>query len=167
MITVGEIVAAHGLHGQVRIALHTDFPERFDQMESIWVTRPDGERKRRKILGVSAHSSKPLLILKLEGITSREAAVSFVKSTLDIDDDEAMPLPEGVYYEHDLIGLNVVTTDGRELGPLTEVLRTGANDVYVTPTCLIPAIPQVMREVNLEERRMVVEPMPGMIEEDQ
>ena len=167
MITVGEIVAAHGLSGQVRIVLHTDFPERFSQMESIWVTRPNGERARRKILDVSAHSTKPLLILKLDGIWTRDTATAFVGSMLEIDDDEAMPLPEGVYYEHDLIGLQVFTTDGWDLGPLTEVLRTGANDVYVTPTCLIPAIPQVVREVNLDQRRMVVEPIPGMIDEDE
>ena len=98
-------------------------------------------------------------------VTSREAAKALVGATIEIDSRQAVALPENTYFEHDIVGLNVVTTSGRELGPISEILRTGANDVYVTPSCLIPAIEDVVREIDLEAGQMTIEAVPGLLAE--
>jgi 16S rRNA processing protein RimM len=165
MLTIGEIVAAHGLRGGLRIQPHTDFPERFAELTRVWIARPDGTRRQYDVRRTQIHETHAQVILGLRGITSRNAAQEFIGCTVEIEDNEAVALPDGTYFEHDIIGLEVVTTGGLALGKITEILRTGANDVYVTPKALIPAIPDVVKEVDLAGRRMVIEAVPGLLEE--
>ena len=106
----------------------------------------------------------------LGGWLSDKAAAEALRGTLvEIDEAALPPLEEGEYYLHDLLGLAVVTTGGERLGTLADVLTTGANDVYVLrregkPDALIPAIPDVIRSVDLDARTMTIEPMPGLID---
>ncbi len=165
MVTVGEIVAAHGLYGEVRVQPLTDFPERFHRLAAVWVSRPGQPAVRHGIRHVEAHRTKPLVILALAGISTREQARALTGAAVEIEDDQIVELPAGVYFEHDIVGLNAVTTDGQQLGPVTEVLRTGANDVYVTPRCLIPAIPDVIARIDLEAGCLLVHPVPGLLDE--
>lgn len=165
MLAIGEIVAAHGLRGQVRVSLLTDFPERLGRLREVWVSPPNQKRRRRRIRSVAGHPTKPLVILGLEGIDGREQARGLVGALLEVEDDEAVELPEGAYFEHDIVGLRVVTTEGQELGEITEIIRTGANDVYVTAKCLIPAISDVVLEIDLEAGRVLINAIPGLLDE--
>lgn len=163
-VAIGEVVGAYGLRGEVRVQPLTDFPDRFGRLHHVWVRMPDGTRMTRRVLSSRPHETKGLVVLRLKGVASREAARALVGAVLEVPDAEAVPLPEGVFFEHDIVGLRVVTTDGRELGPVSEVLHTGANDVYVTPTCLVPAIADVIREVDIAGGRMVIEAVPGLLD---
>jgi 16S rRNA processing protein RimM len=164
--TVGEIVAAHGLHGEVRCALHTDFPERFQPGLRLWVAPRGKEPWQTTVRTARWHETKSLLILSLDGVRGRDQAVALAGAMLEIDEQDAMPLPEGVYYEHQIIGLRVVSTDGRDLGVVREILHTGANDVYETPVCLIPAIADVVQKIDIERGHIVVKIIPGLLAED-
>ncbi len=165
MIAIGEIVAAHGLRGEVRVQPHTDFPERFHDLETVWLILPNGNKRLYHVHCVKMHETKQLVILQFDEVRGQAKAKSLVGAVLQVDDEQAVSLPEGTYFEHDIIGLQVTTTDGRHLGPVTEILHTGANDVYVTDGALIPAIADVIREIDIAGGRILVEAIPGLIEE--
>ena len=162
-ILVGVIVGAHGVRGEVRVTPETDFPERFAELEQIFLVPPKGEGRLVKILGARQHAGKGQVLLTLEGVDVREKAAPLRGSGLFIRPCELKPLPEGQYYEFQILGLQVVTEEGQELGPVTDILRTGANDVYETPLALIPAVTQTLREVDLPGGRIVVRWMEGLL----
>ena len=104
--------------------------------------------------------------LKLAGVDDREAAEALRGATIEVPLEQAVRLPPGSYYWHQLIGLAVETKRGESLGRLVDILTTGSNDVYVVRDdareLLLPAIRDVIREVDLENGRMVVELLPGL-----
>ena len=101
-----------------------------------------------------------------EGINDREGAEALAGGVMYIREQDLPVLPEGRYYVHQIIGLEAVTLEGRRLGPVTDVLVTGANDVYVTPAGLIPATAEVVREIDLATGQMLIAPLPGMLEDE-
>ena len=121
--------------------------------------------ERRTI--VSARWQKGMVYLRLAGIEDREGAAELRGRLLAIPESELEPLPEGQYYRFQLIGLAVISTGGEELGSVSDVLSTGANDVYVVRgdrgELLLPATDEVVREIDLESGRMLVEPLPGLL----
>ncbi|MBE3590265.1 MAG: 16S rRNA processing protein RimM [Firmicutes bacterium] len=161
-VSVGEVVAPHGIRGDVRLRPETDFPERFPGrrvrlgMEGPW----------RRILDARPHRGG-LWILRLEGVSSREAAEALRGARLWVATAELPTLPAGRYYHHELIGLAVRTVDGRDLGRLAEILRTGANDVFVVRgplgEVLLPALRSVVASVDLAAGAMTVAPPPGSL----
>jgi 16S rRNA processing protein RimM len=103
-------------------------------------------------------------LLKLEGVDTRDAAEQLRGVDIVIDESELRDLGPDRYYVFEIVGLRVVTEDGREQGIITEVLQGGANDVYVTSTGLcIPALKTVVVRVDLERQLMTIRPMPGML----
>lgn len=109
------------------------------------------------------------VLMTLEGIASREAAAALTGTFLSVDRSEAVPLKEGEYYTSDILGLDVSDTDGNSLGTITDVIRTGSNDVYVVSLpgrredVLVPALKKVVREISIEKGKMVVS-MPEVVE---
>lgn len=164
-LIIGEIVAPFGLAGEMKVRLETDFPERFNQLRRVCVRRPNGEALLLDVTGVRHHKGQ--VLLKLRGITSIEQAEALRNSLVQVRREEAVRLPENEYYIHDLIGCEVVTVEGRVLGPLTTVLRGAGNDVYVIgqgkEELLLPAVQDVVRRIDLTQRRIVVEPTPGLL----
>jgi 16S rRNA processing protein RimM len=146
----------------------TDFPERLVQHAAFYFAHPKSpeDAQRRSVEGMRFHQQ--LLLLKLEGCNDRNDAEELRDLLVQIPIDEAAPLEEGEYYHFQLIGVEVMTESGEGLGRVTEVLETGANDVYVVRgsrgEVLIPAIESVVRELDLETNRMVVSPLPGMLD---
>ncbi len=102
----------------------------------------------------------------VRGVADREAAEALRGWLVQVPEDEAWKLPKGQYYWHQIIGLAVVTRDGRRLGTVADILETGANDVYVVrregADLLLPAIKDVVKEISPERGEMVVELLPGM-----
>jgi 16S rRNA processing protein RimM len=107
------------------------------------------------------------VLLKIEGIDSREAAQTIVGSTLYIPDAEAVKLPPGTFFWHEIIGLSVRSTDGIELGRVTQILETGANDVYVVEgsqgEVLIPATQDVVRSIDVASGLITIEIIEGLL----
>ena len=161
-ITIGQIVAPHGVRGDVRILPQTDFPERFKHMKYGYI---DGKR-----YGVSnARLHKHVVLLKLTGVDDRDAAESLVKKEIQVPREEAVSLSEGQYYIFDIIGISVYDLKDTLLGTVTDILRTGSNDVYVVTSAdgeeiLLAAIEDVIKSVDLENKKMVVDP-PEWVEE--
>jgi len=155
-LIIGRIAKAHGLSGAVKIEPLTDFPERFRDLKTVLLQPAQGPAQTRGVLG--AEVSPEGVILRLEGCVDRAAAEALRGAYLKIKRADAVALPPGHYFIADIVGLEVVTPAGVSLGRITEVIRTGANDVYVTPKAMIPAVRDVVKSVDLKAGRMVAEP---------
>ena len=166
-LTVGEVTAPFGRLGEVKVRLETDFPNRFSRLRQVCLRRPSGAADLFDIEGVRLHKGQALL--KLRGVDSIDAADSLRGALVQIRRQEAVSLPANEFYIHDLIGCEVVTAEGRVLGKLTSVLKSSANDVFVIgqgkDEILLPAIKEVVREVDLAQRRILVTPTPGLLED--
>ena len=161
-LVVGRIVAPWGVRGEVKVTLETDFPERFEQLERVYL----GEKATSFVLERS-RLHKGHALLKLGGCDDRDAAEKLRGQLVQIPIEEAMPLGEDEYYVYQIVGLDVWTTEGEHLGRVSEVLFTGANDVYVVRgekgEILIPAVEDVVLEIDLAGGRLTVELMEGLI----
>jgi 16S rRNA processing protein RimM len=146
------VLRAKGLAGAIRIEPLTDHPERLAAGESLWV---EGEADPRQILEAAWGGRVP--VLRLEGISDRTAAERVIGRYLEAP---ASPLAPDAYYWHQLIGLSVVDDSGAAIGTVVEVFRAGENEVYriegPAGELLVPALHQVVREIDLQERRMVI-----------
>jgi 16S rRNA processing protein RimM len=164
-LVVGRVLAPWGRAGQVRAEILTDFPERFSRLDEILVGEDHVPYRLQ-----SARLHKGQVVLKLEGVDDPEQASELRGELLYIPTSEAMPLGEDQYYHYQIVGLDVWTDDGRYLGRITDILETGANDVYVVRQdgreVLIPALAQVVQEVDLAHQRMTVTLLPGLVEEE-
>ncbi len=161
LIIIGEVLSAWGLRGAVRIRPLTDFMERFKPGADFLI-------ENTAYTVESCHENKGNLILKLKDIDTPEDAEKLFHKNLEIPASRLMPLPEGVYYHFQIIGLEVVTTGGQSLGRIERVLDTGSNDVYVIRSgkkeILIPAIKDVVKEVDLEKGSMTIEAIEGLLD---
>ena len=164
-LTIGEIVAPFGLAGEMKVRLETDFPERFDKLREVCVRRSEEEAQLYAVENTRPHKGQ--ILLRLRGIASIEDAEKLRNTFLQVRPKDAVHLPKNEYYIYDLIGCEVFNHDGRSLGRLNSVLRGGGNDVYVIgegkAEVLLPAIKEVVREVDLTRRRIVVTPTPGLL----
>ena len=165
VVEIGRIVGAHSLGGEVKVESYTDIPNRFAQLETVYLRPARGTGRLAKISGVREHTAKSLTLIKFDGVNDRTEAEKLHGAMVCITAEESPVLPEGEYYEYQILGLQVVTTKGIELGPVTQIIRTGANDVYATKVCLIPAIPDVIKDIDLDAGRMVIEAIPGLLPE--
>ena len=150
-IAIAAIVKPHGLDGAVTVEVFTDSPEQMTSLDGIVL---DGRAvKVRSVRGITGSRA----LLNLAGVNSREEAEKLRGKVLRVAQENVAPLPEGAFYDFQIVGLTVVTEDGRALGRITEILRTGANDVYLTDQIAVPAVDRFIREVSLERGEMVVQ----------
>lgn len=164
-LLIGEIVAPQGLKGEIKVYPHTDFPERFRELKQLGL-RKDEHHPLQLVNVQQVRVLERKIVIKLEKIDTIAAAEALRGTRIYIPRSWAVELDEGEYYHHQLLGLQVVTTAGDELGPIIEIWPTGANDVYETTLALIPATKEFIREINLAEGRMVVLSMPGLLKND-
>lgn len=153
-IEVGKIVAPHGVRGDLRIRPDIERPEVLKKIRRIFLGG-----KEYKLLSARPH--KNIYILRVEGVEDRNMAETLIGKTAEVPLSVLPRLPEGEYYYFQLLGLMVCEENGHEVGPLKEIIETGANDVYVVglpggkELCL-PAIPSCIRSVDLAAQRMTV-----------
>lgn len=161
-LVVGRVLRPHGISGEVRVALDTDHPERLSPPLTVYL---GVERMPYTI--ERARLDRGAMLLKLEGLDSREQAGALRGLEVAIRAADATPLGPDEYYVHQIIGLQVWTVEGRRLGRVVEVLETGANDVYVvhgpTGEILIPAIRDVVLDIDLLSGRIIIRPLEGML----
>jgi len=168
-MAVGRITGLHGLKGELKIELHTDFPERFAAGTVLFI----GDELVEATI-IQARPHKQQILVLLEGFTGREQAETLRDEWLFVDEADAVELEEDTYWVHDIVGLFVQTEAGERLGTIGEVLFTGANEVYVVKAeaavnqgkdLLLPAIADVVQTVDLENNLMIVRLLPGLLEE--
>ena len=161
-LAVGFLRRPHGIHGEMLMDVHTDFPERLQPGLKVFV---GPEFKPMVIASRRGHAAG--LLVRMRGVKTREQAGMYRNLWVFVPAADRPPLPEGEYYHHQLVGLEAHTDGGQVLGTLIEVLETGANDVYVIADVqggelLLPAIPEVILKVDLEQGRMLVHLMDGL-----
>ncbi len=169
LLQVGVITTTHGVRGEVKVFPTTDDPARYKKLKQVILDTGTGKQEL-EIAGV--RFSKNLVIVKFKGIDDINDVQKYVKKSLYVTRENAVELKEGEYFIADLIGLLVRTDEGELLGELTDVLQTGANDVYVVrqesgEELLIPVIKECIREVDLKGRSMQVHLLPGLREVNQ
>jgi 16S rRNA processing protein RimM len=167
-LAIGNIVGVHGIRGEVKVEVLTDYPERFNPGSTVYLgAATQGAARPAQIEAARAH--KQAMLVKFAGVADRNGAEQLRGLLLMIPEAQAMPLGADENYIHDLIGLTVETTSGRVLGKLTEILATGANDVYAVSgpdgEILLPALREVVVRVDVPAGRMVVELPQGLLDE--
>ncbi|HEY0603282.1 MAG TPA: ribosome maturation factor RimM [Herpetosiphonaceae bacterium] len=166
LLLVGQITSPFGVHGQLNLHAITNRPEHLRRVSTVFV----GENLTPYKLKRAAPHKPTVLIVTLNGIDSREAAETLRGQEVYIRQADAMPLDEDEYYLHDLPGLRVETADGTAIGTVKEVLETGANEVLVVTRpeggeALIPMIKDVVKRLDIAGGLIVVEPLPGMLDD--
>jgi len=168
LIKVGKIVGTHGLKGLVKVESLTDFPERFKTAQKLKIGQGDAARELT-LENCTLHRGQ--LLMKFKEIETMEEAAKYRDKFISVTSDELYPLPDGAYYQFQLLGMRVDDLEKGYLGELIDILETGANDVYVIKSdvygeILIPAIKQVIHEVDLPGNRMRVQLLPGLLGEE-
>jgi 16S rRNA processing protein RimM len=172
LFLVGRIVRSHGVRGEMKVAPETDDPGRFAAFEMVYVgTSPTDARPLRVRSVRSQQGSKGLtIVLSVAGVDDRDEADRMRKLGVYVHQDDLPPLDEDEMYLHDLIGMDVVTTDALQVGKVHDILDLPAHPVYVVardgrPDVMIPAVPAFITEVDTEARRITVAPIEGLLED--
>jgi len=163
-INVGRINKPHGIKGEIELSVLTDYPKRFKHGARFSLSPPLDDLDA--VYVESVKSKKNVLILKFKEINDRDGADRLRGHDLVIEEADLMSLPSDSYWQYDLIGLKVSTIDGRELGVIKEILSGKGHDVFVVENSkqyLIPAIKEVIKDINIKEGQMVIAPTPGML----
>ena len=162
-IKVGKIVNTHGIKGCMKVLTLTDDLERFDELDYVYT---EIDNKKRKINCVWYR--KGMVYLELEGITDMDAAIKLKDSFISIEESQLKALPKDTYYVFELEGLEVYSTEGEYIGNVKEVFQTGANDVYEVVnkgnSFYIPAIKDVVKEVNIADKKIIINVIEGLLE---
>lgn len=166
-VLIGEVVAPFGVRGQIKVRSLTDNIDHLRRRVKVVYIGPKRQPYTLKVV----HEHKPgLLVLTLEGVATREDAESLRRAEVVIPEKQTAPLAKDEYFIHQLYDLLVVTEDGQEIGRVREVLETGANEVLVVarsgqPDALIPMIRDVVQQLEIENRRVVVRLIEGLLTE--
>lgn len=165
---VGKIVNTHGIRGEVRVMSRTDFPEeRYAKGARLALFMPGA--KEPVMLTVASHRvHKNFDLLTFEGHPNINDVEKYRDGILKVSDEDLGELEEGEFYYHEIIGCTVVDQEGREIGKVTEVLETGANDVWAVKPPegkmhYIPYIEDVVLEIDPENSRIVIDPIEGLL----
>lgn len=164
-LEIGQIVNTFGIKGMVKVKPFTDNIERFDELEKVYIENKKG-KKEYEIEEVKYH--KNMVLIKFKGIENPEDANLLRESYLLVDRANEKPLEEGTYYIVDMIGLDVYTDENEFLGKLEDIFNTGSNDIYVVKNelgkqILLPAIDDVLKEIDMENEKVIVHLIPGLI----
>lgn len=166
LLRVGVIANTHGIRGEVKVFPTTDEKERFKDLKKVIL---DMGKEQRVLEIQSVRFFKNLVILKFKGIDNINDIEMYKGKDLLVTREDAVPLEEGEYFIADLLDLDVYSDKDEKIGVLYDVMQTGANDVYVVKTeegkeILLPAIDECILDINLEESRMTVHIMEGLLD---
>lgn len=166
LLQAGVITTTHGIRGEVKVFPTTDDVHRFEDLDSVLL---DTGRDYMKLEIENVKYFKQYAILKFKGINNINDIEKYKGRSLYVTRDQAIPLEEDEYYIADLIGLDVYLESGEKFGVLKDVMETGANDVYIVETeegkeVLIPAIHECVLDIDVEENRMEIHLMDGLLD---
>lgn len=162
-VIIGKLRRPHGLHGEMIMEIHTDYPERFSTGKTIRVGH-----QQTPLLIRSIRPHNEFLLIAFEGYNDPEELSIFRNQSVYIDTKEIPDLPAGDYYHHQLIGLQVISENEQQIGMVVEILVTGANDVLVVQQkdnkeVLLPYVSEYLIEVNLDLGYLKMRILPGLL----
>jgi len=160
-LAIGRVVRPFGLRGELRVQLLTEYPEQLSRLRMVYL---GPETQPWEVESVRLHQGAALF--KLVGCNDRSVADTLRGAWVQIARKDAVPLEDDEYYEHQVVGMTVVEEDGTVLGKLTEIITTGANDVFVVigpgGELLLPAIESVILDIDLDTGQMMVHILDGL-----
>lgn len=164
--TIGKIVAPFGIRGDLKVFSLSDVPNRFASLKGAYLG-PD--YTYYTIQNVRPYKGD-MLLLKFADIDDATTAETLRKRDIFIPLDQLAQLPPDSYYQHDILGLQVVTLTGRDVGVIVDIIQTGSNDVYVVASpqkqqFLIPAIKDVIKQIDLIRHMMYIDPLDGLLDD--
>ncbi len=161
---IGEIVKSHGLKGRMKVTCYVERDEAFASLRKVLIAKENKEPRDYAVRKITPH--RTFFFLELETVDTVESAEALIGSRVLIPESERPELPGDEYYWRDLLGVRVVTEEGRFLGHIESIFPTGSNDVYVCGggerEILLPAISDVILNIDLEKREMVVRLLDGL-----
>ena len=165
LLQVGVISSTHGVRGEVKVFPTTDDVKRFKKLKKV-ILDTGKEQLPLEIEGVKFF--KQFVILKFKGIDNINDIEKYKGKSLLVDREHAVKLKKDEYFIADMIGMDVFTEDGELFGALKDVMETGANDVYIIEMSdgkevLVPAIKQCILDVDIENRKMVIHLLEGLV----
>jgi 16S rRNA processing protein RimM len=169
-VTLGQVIGAHGLRGELRVRLFDGTDNNLRAMSSVWLAREEGDPKaveaRVRAVGSGRRGEARLA---LQGVDGREAAEALRGRLVQAGVEQLGPLAAGEYYQYQLVGCRVEDLAGRVLGVVREIWETGAPDVLVVVDeaqreLLIPAVGEILREVDVVGRRIAIDAPPGLLD---
>jgi len=160
-ILIGKVLGVWGINGGLKIEVLTDFPERFDAGNELLIGRAP-------YTIIQTSWQKAQVIVHLSEITGIDAAEELSGAQVEIPAAALKKLPKGVYYDFQLIGLEVADLSGNRIGQIKEILHMPSNDIYVSSygakEALIPAVKDVVKEINLKKGQVIIDPIPGLLD---
>ena len=165
-VTIGKIVKTRGVRGEVKVLPLSDVPERFAQLDAVEAAFPDGRVLSLEIEELREQNGAAYLCFA--GYDSMDAAQMLVGCLLQVKQGTSPTLPDGVFYQYEILGAAVYTDSDEYLGQVTEILDTGGHDVYVVRhderEYLLPATAEIVRQIDRDRRRIVVHPIAGLLD---
>lgn len=164
-MAIARVQKPWGVRGELKLEVLTGFPDQLGRLKHVYLGE---EAVQHDVVRFRRHGDE--LLLQLADVCDRNGAEPLHGQLVQIAREEAAPLQAGQFYEHQIVGLSVVTVDGHALGEVVEVLATGANDVYVVQglrgEILLPARVEVVRAIDLDAGTMTVSLLPGLMPDD-
>ncbi len=165
-IAIARIVRTRGNRGEVLADLYTDFPDRFNALEEVWLEFADGRQLRMAVEETWEHKGRR--VLKFAGVDDISSAEAYVGCWVEVPAGQAVKLPEGTYFDHDLVGCSVRDIHGNDFGVVDEVLRIAANSLLVVKgrgqEYLIPAVDNICIRISVEEKQILIDPPEGLMD---
>jgi len=162
---IGQVVNVHGLKGFLKAISWSDYPEYYQNLKQLMLETSQG-LQWFEVSQISWKSSFWLIALKT--IARRDEAEKLKGSKISIPDQWLKPLEAGEFFQHDLLGCRVEDLQGKFLGEVFNIFETGANDVYEirqgTKEFLIPSTPEVIQSINIQQKKIIVELIPGLLD---
>ena len=163
---VGVISSTHGVHGEVKVYPTTDDPRRFLKLKEVLL---DTQKGYMSLEVEKVRFFKQMVIIKFRGYDTIESIQLYRNCGLYVPREQAVPLQEDEYYVADLLGMDVYLEDGEHFGKIRDVMQSAANDVYVIASLshgevLLPAIADCVKTVSVEENRMTIHLLDGLVE---
>ncbi|MBZ5495178.1 MAG: ribosome maturation factor RimM [Acidobacteriia bacterium] len=165
-IAIARIVRPRSNRGEVLVELHTDFPARFSLLNRVWVEFPDGRRECLELERCWEHQGRQ--VLKFGSIDSIADAEQLTGAWIEIEADQVVPLPEGTFWDHELIGCSVRNRGGELLGVVTDVMRIAGNHQLVVRgehgEFLVPVVAAICKEISIARKEILVELPEGLMD---
>lgn len=166
LIAVGAVVAAHGIKGNLKVKALTDYPDRFKELDLVYVELKDASVIQLNINEVKVNYKS--IIVDFKEIVDRNQAESLRGSLICIKTQELLPLSDEAFYQFEVMGFEVKTTNGQLLGKVEDIIDLAANDILVVKNSgkefLIPLIKDVIKKVDREKKEFVIEPIDGLLD---
>jgi 16S rRNA processing protein RimM len=163
LFVIGEIVKTRGLHGCLKVLCYVETKNNFAKLKFVYIEKSSGQKDRLAVRKIDV--SGKIFFVELEDISNVESAQALIGCKVFLPEDMLDELPEGEYYWRDIIGLDVYTEEGKCIGKIESVFPTGSNDVYVCKgerEILLPAIAEVIRNIDVNRRVMMVRLLEGL-----